>query len=128
MSLHRFSVGEAPYEGHAHMPIMVGFARLGLKWKYCDEVAFPSWTNVEEFSRIYSEVMRAITNYKSERQIRHLARQEGLAAAFSFSSNSFTTKLQRMMHRPPHEYGNSTRLDAVALPRFKNVASITLSL
>jgi hypothetical protein len=60
--------------------------------------------------------------------MRQLARQEGLAAAFSFSINSFTTKLQRMMHRSPHECGNSTWLDAVGLLLLKNVASTTLSL
>jgi hypothetical protein len=45
VSLHLFSVSEVVYEGHAHMPIMVAFARLGFKRKYYDEVAFRSWTN-----------------------------------------------------------------------------------
>lgn len=141
VSFHLFPLNEVVYEGHAHMPIvhwirnpdlrpkvMAAFARLGFKRKYYDEMAIRGWTNVEEFSRIYSEVIGTMTNYKSEREIKQLARQEGLVASFSSSSRFFTTKLQCVMRRPPQHYGNSAWLDAVGLPLFKRVASITLSL
>jgi SAM-dependent methyltransferase len=141
VSLHLFPVGEVVYEGHAHMPIvhwirnpdlrskvMAAFARLGFKRKYYDEMAFRGWKNVEEFSRIYSEVIGTMTNYKSEREIRKLARQAGLVADFSFSGNFFTTKLQCIKRRQPQHYRNSAWLDAVGLPLFKRIASITLSL
>jgi SAM-dependent methyltransferase len=141
VSIHLFPVNEVVYECHAHMPIvhwirnpdlrrkvMAAFARLGFKRKYYDEMELHGWKNVEEFSRIYSEVIGTMTNYKSEREIRRLASQEGLVADFSFSSNFFTTKLLCKMHRPPQHYGNSAWLDAFGLPLFKRVASITLSL
>ena len=141
VSFHLFPLREVVYEGHAHMPIvhwirdrdlrakaMAAFAKLGFQRKYRDEMPLHGWRNIEEFARIYSGIIGTMTNYKSEREIKQLARHEGLNASFAFSSWFFATKLQTMMHRPPQAYRGPIWLDAVGMPLLKRASSITLCL
>jgi hypothetical protein len=139
--VHLFPLLETVYEAHAHMPIvhwirrsdhrskfMTLFAELGFKRTYFEEKHFRGWTNLEEFTAIYSEVLETMTNYKTSKQMLRLARAAGLQADYSYTKDFLVTKMLTLMGRTREGYVSPNWIDGVTFPLLKRFASVTMVL
>ncbi len=136
-----FPIREVLWEGHAHMPLvhqirnvkkrarfMYLLACLGFKRLYFQEMERRGWKSLEEFTRIFAQVIETDTNYITEKELKSVAERANLNLSFTYTKDFYIAKAKSFFENRPYIYNAKGFIEKIIFFFCKHISSITVLL